>query len=105
MTRRARPPLCGLRRVIDATCGSYGDIVRDTRGASSTASVSRAGAYATEAIGIHAVFGACREWLNSGGRPSPSSERTHTNGGRDARLRRGDSLRVPDYGVVVLQRA
>jgi 1,4-alpha-glucan branching enzyme len=31
-------------------------------------------------------------------------EGEHTNGGRDARLRRQHSLNVPDYGVVILQR-
>ena len=32
-------------------------------------------------------------------------EGEHTNGGRDARLDRSMSLRVPDYGAVVLERA
>ncbi len=31
-------------------------------------------------------------------------ENEHTNGGRDARLRRSDWLRVPDYGAVILER-
>jgi hypothetical protein len=33
------------------------------------------------------------------------NEGEHTNGGRDARLHRQHSLQVPDYGVVILQRA
>ena len=32
-------------------------------------------------------------------------EDEHTNGGRSARLNRGHSLRVPDYGAVVLESA
>ena len=32
-------------------------------------------------------------------------EGEHTNGGRDARLHRHHQLQVPDYGVVILQRA
>ena len=31
-------------------------------------------------------------------------EAEHTNGGRDARLRRHDSLNIPDYGAMILQR-
>lgn len=31
-------------------------------------------------------------------------EDEHANGGRDARLRRGDWLHVPDYGPLVLER-
>lgn len=31
-------------------------------------------------------------------------EGEHTNGGRDARLHRGHSLHIPDYGVTILQR-
>ena len=32
------------------------------------------------------------------------SEGEHSNGGRDARLRRSDSLQIPDYGAVILER-
>jgi 1,4-alpha-glucan branching enzyme len=32
------------------------------------------------------------------------SEGEHTNGGRDARLRRSDWLQIPDYGAVILER-
>jgi hypothetical protein len=50
--------------------------------------------------------GAYREWLNSTWPAfAVEDEDEHTNGGRDAGLRRDDPLRVPDYGVVVLQRA
>ncbi|HEU4678653.1 MAG TPA: alpha-amylase family glycosyl hydrolase, partial [Terrimicrobiaceae bacterium] len=35
---------------------------------------------------------------------SGENEGEHTNGGRDARLRRGDSLQIPDYGAVTLER-
>jgi 1,4-alpha-glucan branching enzyme len=54
---------------------------------------------------VGAGDGDYREWLNSTWPAfAVENEDEHTNGGREARLRRGDPLRVPDYGVVVLQR-
>jgi 1,4-alpha-glucan branching enzyme len=54
---------------------------------------------------VGAGDGAYREWLNSTWPAfAVEHEDEHTNGGRDARLRGGDTLRVPDYGVIVLQR-
>ena len=35
---------------------------------------------------------------------SGENEGEHTNGGRDARLRRWNSLQIPDYGAVILER-
>jgi 1,4-alpha-glucan branching enzyme len=44
-------------------------------------------------------------WNSSWPAFAVENEDEHTNGGRDVRLHRGHSLHIPDYGVIVLERA
>jgi 1,4-alpha-glucan branching enzyme len=47
----------------------------------------------------------CELWNSTWPAFAAESEDEHANGGRNARLTRRDWLHIPDYGVVILQRA